>query len=229
MAIAARLIGTFCRHWDASPSADSVRLISRLSTSSCSTPVTDVDRSIPKVEHQVWTPGQLRTFLRAAAGHRLFSAFWLAAATGMRRSELLGLRWSDIDLARGNMSINRGLIAVAYELHETRGKTRNARRSIDLDPTTVEVLVAWRHWQRTEQAAAEIDIAGWVFTDPAGQPIHPHAISQAFERASTGRPRPGEDAVEGPGEDRRTTVEALADLAIYQGLLVAGAVWSVRT
>jgi integrase len=139
-------------------------------------------RSIPKVEHQVWTPGQLRTFLRAAAGHRLFSAFWLAAATGMRRSELLGLRWSDIDLARGNMSINRGLIAVAYELHETRGKTRNARRRIDLDTTTVEILRAWQTWQQTEQRAVGINDDGWVFTDTNGQPVHPHAISQAFER-----------------------------------------------
>jgi hypothetical protein len=42
------------------------------------------------------------------------------------------------------------------EHHETRGNTRNARRRIDLDPTTVEVLVAWRQWQRTEQAAAVV-------------------------------------------------------------------------
>jgi integrase len=139
-------------------------------------------RSIPKVEHRVWTPEQLRTFLRAAAGHRLFPAFWLAAATGMRRSELLGLRWTDIDLSRATIAINRGLIAVAYELHETRCKTRNARRPINLDATTIAVLRAWQTWQRTEQHAAGIDDLGWVFTDPSGQPVHPHAISQAFER-----------------------------------------------
>lgn len=46
--------------------------------------------------------------------------------TGMRRSELLGLRWSDIDLDAGTPSINRGLVAVGYHLHESRGKTRNA-------------------------------------------------------------------------------------------------------
>jgi integrase len=139
-------------------------------------------RSIPKAEQRAWTADELTAFLRAAAGHRLFPAFWVGAYTGMRRNELLGLRWDDFDPDAATLSINRGLIAVAYELHETRGKTRNARRSSDLDPTTVEVLVAWRHWQRTEQAAAGIDIAGWVFADGAGQPIHPHAISQAFER-----------------------------------------------
>jgi hypothetical protein len=121
-------------------------------------------------------------FLRAAAGHRLFPAFWLAAATGMRRSELLGLRWNDIDLSRGIVSINRGLIAVAYELHETRGKTRNARRPINVDTITVEILGAWHTWQHTEQRVVGIDDHGWVFTDTSGQPVHPHAISQAFER-----------------------------------------------
>jgi integrase len=139
-------------------------------------------RSIPRVEHQVWTPEQLQTFLRAAAGHRLFPAFWVAAATGMRRSELLGLRWNDIDLRRGIVSINRGLIAVAYELHETRGKTRNARRPVSLDRTTVEILRAWHTWQQTEQRVVGIDDHGWVFTDANGRPVHPHAISQAFER-----------------------------------------------
>jgi integrase len=100
----------------------------------------------------------------------------------MRRNELLGLRWDDFDPDAATLSTNRGLIAVAYELHETRGKTRNARRRIDLDPATVEAIAAWRRWPQSEQAAAGIDTAGWIFTDGAGQPIHPHAISQAFER-----------------------------------------------
>jgi hypothetical protein len=52
-------------------------------------------RSIPRREMQVWTSQELQIFLRAAAGHRLFPALWLAAMTGVRRSELLGLRWTD--------------------------------------------------------------------------------------------------------------------------------------
>lgn len=139
-------------------------------------------RSIPRVEQKAWNIQQLQAFLRAAAGHRLFPAFWLIASTGMRRSELLGLRWDDIDLAKGTVSVNRGLVAVAYELYESRGKTRNSRRLIDLDPTTVEVLAAWRTWQETEQQAVGIEATGWVFTDAAGNPVHPHSISQTFER-----------------------------------------------
>jgi integrase len=138
--------------------------------------------SIPKVEPQAWNAQQLQAFLQAAVGHRLFPAFWVLAATGMRRSELLGLRWDDVDLDKKRVSVNRGLVAVAYELRESRGKTLNSRRAIDLDITTIKVLTAWRDWQRAEQAAAGIESAGWVFTNADGQPFHPHSISQTFER-----------------------------------------------
>jgi integrase len=139
-------------------------------------------RSIPKVEQQAWNAQQLQAFLQAAAGHRLFPAFWVLASTGMRRSELLGLRWDDIDLKRSCVSVNRGLVAVAYELHESRGKTPNSRRAIDLDETTVKVLTAWRGWQHAEQEAAGVESDGWVFTNTDGNPVHPHSISQTFER-----------------------------------------------
>jgi integrase len=112
-------------------------------------------KAIPKVEPQAWTAQQLQEFLRAAAGHRLFPALWLLASTGMRRSELLGLRWDDVDFKKKRVSVNRGLVAVAYELRESRGKTPNSRRAIDLDPTTIRVLKAWREWQTTEQEQQE--------------------------------------------------------------------------
>jgi integrase len=139
-------------------------------------------RSIPKLEQQAWTAEQLRNFLRAAAGHRLFPALWLASTTGVRRSELLGLRWHDLDAEKATLSVNRGLVSVGYELHESRGKTANSRRSIDLDPTTLSVLDGWRCWQRTEYAAVGVADPGWMFADAYGEPVHPHAISQAFER-----------------------------------------------
>lgn len=144
-------------------------------------------RSIPKVEQQAWTAEELQAFLRAAAGHRFFPALWVAAFTGTRRNELLGLRWPDFDAAKATLSINRGLVAIAYEVHQTRGKTPNARRGIDLDPTTMRILTAWRAWQQTEQQAAGIDTAEWMFTDGSGEPIHPHAISQAFNRLTASR------------------------------------------
>ncbi|MFP5579851.1 MAG: tyrosine-type recombinase/integrase [Acidimicrobiia bacterium] len=139
-------------------------------------------RSIPKVEQQAWTAQELQTFLRAAAGHRLFPALWLSAMTGVRRSELLALRWRDLDVHHARLSVNRGLVSVDYELHDSRGKTKRSRRSIDLDPTTIEVMQGWRAMQTAEFAATGIDHPGLMFAKSNGDPVHPDTFSQTFER-----------------------------------------------
>lgn len=147
-------------------------------------------RAIPKVEQKAWTADQLAAFLRAAAWHRLFPALWLSANTGMRRSELLGLKWSDLDVDKARLSINRGLVAVGYELHESRGKTDNSRRCINLDETTLAVLAGWRALQAAEHAAVGIDNADWMFTTADGGPVHPHTLSQTFDRIVRRAPVP---------------------------------------
>lgn len=140
-------------------------------------------RSLQKTEGRAWTDEQLRAFLRTAAGHRLFPILWLAAMTGMRRNEVLGLKWPDLDTAKKRIALNRGLVAVGYELHQTRGKTKTARRNIDLDDTTLTVLDGWRGFQAAEFAAVGIDNnEDWMFTDGDGNPIHPHALYQTFRR-----------------------------------------------
>lgn len=140
-------------------------------------------RSLQKIEGRSWTPEELRQFLRTAAGHRFFPILWLTAMTGMRRNEVLGLKWPDIDFKKKCIALNRGLVAVGYELHQTRGKTRAARRSIDLDTTTMTVLAGWQAFQAAEFAAVSIaNEEGWVFTDGDGNPIHPHALYQSFQR-----------------------------------------------
>ena len=79
-------------------------------------------RDVPAVEPRPRDEGQLRIFLVAASGHRLYPAFRLSAATGMRRSEVLGLQWKDIDWERSVISVNRGLVSVGYERELTRCK-----------------------------------------------------------------------------------------------------------
>ena len=129
------------------------------------------------------TDEELRQLLRTAAGHRLFPLYWLTAMTGMRRNEVLGLKWPDIDFRKKRLHLNRGLVAVGYEVHETRGKTKTARRAIELDDTTLEVLAGWRAHQAGEFAAVGIENPEqWVFTDGDGQPVHPHVVYEAFRR-----------------------------------------------
>jgi integrase len=140
-------------------------------------------RSLQRIEGVSLTEEELRQLLRAAAGHRFFPIYWLTAMTGMRRNEVLGLKWSDVDVAKKRLHLNRGLVAVGYEVHQTRGKTKAARRAIELDDTTIAVLEGWRAYQAGEFAAVGIDpIDDWVFTDGEGEPVHPHAVYEAFRR-----------------------------------------------
>jgi integrase len=139
-------------------------------------------RKLPPVEPKPWTADELQAFLREAADHRLFPAFWISAHTGMRRSELLGLQWRDIDFDHATVSVNRGLLSIGYEKCESRGKTPRARRRIDLGPTTLDVLSGWRHWRQAAATASGVPLPKWVFSDSDGEPIHPQAFSQAFDR-----------------------------------------------
>ncbi|MCB0948772.1 MAG: site-specific integrase [Acidimicrobiales bacterium] len=140
-------------------------------------------RSLQRTEGKALTEEQLRQLLRTAAGHRFFPIYWLTAMTGMRRNEVLGLKWSDVDVTKKRLHLNRGLVAVGYEVHQTRGKTKTARRTIELDETTIAVLEGWRAYQAAEFAAVGIDLADdWMFSDGHGEPVHPHALYQAFRR-----------------------------------------------
>ena len=74
-------------------------------------------------------------------------AYYLAANTGMRRGEVLGLRWRDVDLDTRRLSVHQAAISVAYALQVADVKTGTSRRTIDLDPRTVAVLRSWRKRQ----------------------------------------------------------------------------------
>jgi integrase len=140
-----------------------------------------------------WTADQVRAFLDYTADHRLHAAFVVLATTGMRRGECLGLRWSDVDLTVGRVSIAQTVIAVNHKVRIGSPKTARGRRTVVLDPGTVAVLR--RHRQ---QLLAERLIMGAGFTDhglvfcrPDGGPLHPERFSRTFEieAARAGLPR----------------------------------------
>jgi integrase len=82
----------------------------------------------------VWSPAQLRVFLDHVRNDRLYAAWLLAATTGMRRGEILGLRWSDVDLEAGRLSVRQPRIVVDYRVRVSEPKTAKGRRSLALDP-----------------------------------------------------------------------------------------------
>ncbi len=132
---------------------------------------------------ECWEPGELAAFLRAVECKRLEAAWHLAAMTGMRRGEVLGLRWSDVDLDASRLAVRNAIVSVAYEVLESSPKSYQAR-VIDLDPATTALLR--RHHERQQQAREEFgdeyDDRGLVICAEDGTPIHPQSFSQAFAR-----------------------------------------------
>lgn len=135
-------------------------------------------------EMRTWSPKQLRSFFEGIADHRLAAAYVLAATTGMRRGEILGLRWSDVDLRARRLSVTHTILTVSYQITPGTPKTSRGRRSIALDPETIRILAAHRARQTSErlEAAAYVD-QGLVFARNDGRPVHPDYFSQTFDRA----------------------------------------------
>lgn len=137
-------------------------------------------------EISFWDAGELRTFLETVRGHRLEAAWHLAAMTGMRRGEIIGLRWKDVDLDAACISVRQALVSVAYEVVVSTLKNHQAR-VIDLAPATVEQLTAHRQRQECEREewASGYHDQGLVSCREDGTSIHPDTFSQAFQRLVT--------------------------------------------
>jgi integrase len=131
-----------------------------------------------------WTPEQLRDFFAGIAHHRLAAAYLLAATTGMRRGEVLGLRWADVDSTARHLHVRQTILSVNYELTYGRPKTLRGERKIALDTETIRALRAHHVAQQREMAVLG---AGYrnqdlVFARENGDPVHPDYFSQTFDR-----------------------------------------------
>ena len=140
-------------------------------------------RASKQNEIRFWTPEQLRTFLALVATHRLEAAWQVSAMTGMRRGEVLGLRWKDVDLGNARLHVRQAVVSVAYEVIVSSPKNHHAR-VIDLDPRTVEHLRLHRKRQVQERELWGDDYIenDLVICKENGEPLHPQTYSQAFER-----------------------------------------------
>ena len=104
---------------------------------------------------EVWTVEQLRTFLNHVAQDRLYAMWLLFATSGMRRGEVAGLAWPDLDLDAGLVRIDWTLGLVdAKPTSKLRPKSRAGKRTMALDPATVDALRAWRKQQLSAGAWA---------------------------------------------------------------------------
>jgi integrase len=138
-------------------------------------------------EMQVWTPEQLRRFLREVHGDELYAAWMLFATTGMRRGEVAGLRDLDLDLDAAYAAPRRPRVVVDYAVHLSEPKTYAGRRLLALDPATVAALrehLARRDTRRAELRALGVEgqATGLLFTFPDGSEIHPDLLTRWFKR-----------------------------------------------
>ncbi|WP_030238524.1 tyrosine-type recombinase/integrase [Streptomyces sp. NRRL S-350] len=130
------------------------------------------------------TADEARTFLTAAKGHRLHALFELALRTGLRKGELLGLRWEDLDLDASTASIRRTLQRTRTGGPTTLPtKTISSERRIALPVACVTSLREHRARQAREkqQAGAQWVDNGLVFSRPDGHPIEPATLTRHFK------------------------------------------------
>ena len=132
----------------------------------------------------VWTPAQTAQFLAQVRGHRLYALFHLVALRGPRRGEAAGLRWSDLDLNAGTLTVAGQLQQLGGGLVAGPPKSDAGRRVIALDKTTITALREHRIRQRAERAAAETRWAetGYAFTTVTGTPFRPDRMTRQFAK-----------------------------------------------
>ena len=119
-------------------------------------PVDAADPPRASAEHAerlpVWTAEQLSASLAHVADDRLYALWRLLAMTGMRRGEALGLQWSCLDMEGGRLTIRRAWVPVNGVGQMSEPKTRRGRRTIALDPVTLEALRLHAARQAEEQS-----------------------------------------------------------------------------
>lgn len=134
---------------------------------------------------EMWDVPDINRFLDSAFDDHFYPVYLLAVLTGLRRSELFGLKWDAVDLSAGTLRVIRTLQRITgHSLVEGQPKTDRSRRLIDLAPAAVSLL----HDVRGAQMQHHLDFGelwentGYVFTQLNGRPVDPDMISKQFPR-----------------------------------------------
>ena len=138
---------------------------------------------VQRPEMHIWGEDDINGFLEVAKETPYHCLFYLALFTGMRRSELLGLKWNDMDLILGEVSVTRSL----HHLRDGKivfrsPKTAKGRRTVALPPSAT--LLLKKHWEKQmlERAMLGIPLTGddLVFSHPDGKLLLPDTVTHAW-------------------------------------------------
>ncbi len=132
--------------------------------------------ALPKLEHRemkTLPAEQLTSFLREARESGVFEMYYIELATGLRRGELLGLKWEDLDLQQGSLRVQRQVSRINGEVVEAPLKTKNSYRTISLGADAVEIL---------KEQRKKCGGNTYVFSSPTGGPISPDSVLHMLHR-----------------------------------------------
>jgi integrase len=134
---------------------------------------------------QTWTGKEAREFLEATATDRLGVLWSLMVSTGLRRGEALGLRWEDVDMVAGRLSVVQTVVVASNRAYLSEPKTAAGRRSVSLHPEIVLALGRHRLSQEEERqlVGSAWQGSGLVFTTSIGTLIHPRNVARDFHAA----------------------------------------------
>lgn len=140
---------------------------------------------ITKQLPQVWEPEQIKQFLQAALSDRTYPIFYLAFTTGMRRGELLGLRWKDYD--GKTITVRQAIVLVGNTIQTSHPKSEASGRLIPLPPDTIQIIEQQRQVQtalktQTLQSGKPWEENDLIFTTDSGKPIHPRNLERSWHR-----------------------------------------------
>ena len=126
-------------------------------------------------EKKVLTAEQVDRLLEVIQKDTLWhDLFYTELTTGLRRGELLGLKWSDIDLEKGDLRVQRQIGRIDGKIIEMPLKTKNAYRTLPLSADAISVL----KMQKRKVGGSE-----WVFPSPTGDPLSPDSVLHMLQRA----------------------------------------------
>jgi integrase len=137
---------------------------------------------VPRTRVGAFTVEQARAFLEAVKGDKREALYILALAGGLRRGELLALRWEDVNLDAGSLAVSRSLSKVRGGWAVAEPKTASSRRVVKLPEFAAEALRVHRKRQVEERVKAKIWIdAGLVFASEAGTALDGRNVLRLFK------------------------------------------------
>jgi len=137
-----------------------------------------------RTEMQIWDNDDISRFLEVAKDTPYYALFHTALFTGMRRSELLALRWQDVDLILGQVYVSRGLHQLKNGSYIfTEPKSAKSRRTIALPPQTTLLLKDHHEQRGLERAMMGIPLTedDLIFSTPEGKPLRPNTVTRAWK------------------------------------------------